>query len=313
MISLISRNDWANVGYEYAKALKSIGVEAEAYSWNKHALAYPEQAKRIKSIYQLEHILGNTDILIHMHSKQCELPDKTKTYSSYGVKKNFVFHGGSIYRINYESINKIFNPFVDGSIIQTYDLWNLGAIKKHWILPPIDTEALKPNPNEIKHEVLIFAHYPSWSNKGSIKIINPTMEKIKKQYGDSIIYKYQSWETRVLHDENMKRMLDTDVYIESIYEPELKCGEWGVTALESAALGKITITNFGAYKEYFKEYGYCPLLVAGNAEELELQVTKLLQMSKGEIENQKIATRKWVEEFHNYKAIGNRLAKALGI
>ena len=59
-------------------------------------------------------------------------------------KKVVVFHGGGKFRLNHKAICSQFNPIVDCSLIQTYDLFGLGAKDERWLLPPIDLSKIKP-------------------------------------------------------------------------------------------------------------------------------------------------------------------------
>jgi len=86
-----------------------------------------------------------------------------------------------------------------------------------------------------------------------------------------------------------------------------KYGEWGMTTLEAAALGKIVVTNFLSIDRYKIEYGECPLFVCNTLEQLEKNILYLSKMNKEEILEKKKETRAWVEKFHSYKAVGERL------
>ena len=89
----------------------------------------------------------------------------------------------------------------------------------------------------------------------------------------------------------------------------LRYGEWGMTALEAASLGKIVVTNFLSIDRYKKEYGECPLVICNTEGEFERRLHELSEMNKDDILKLKKETRKWVEEKHSLKAVGKRLKR----
>ena len=69
----------------------------------------------------------------------------------------------------------------------------------------------------------------------------------------------------------------------NINQGKRKYGEWGITALEAAALGKIVVTNFLSIDRYKIEYGDCPLVVCNTIDQLKDNISELSKMSKEEI------------------------------
>jgi glycosyltransferase involved in cell wall biosynthesis len=159
---------------------------------------------------------------------------------------------------------------------------------------------------------LVVAHYPHKSYVKGTEMIFDTLavlEDSKVFCHNTRGWKYYINDGLVSWEENLKRIAGCDIYIEAV-KPELRgkpYGEWGITALEAAALGRIVVTHFRSYDRYVKEYGPCPLQVANNAEEFRAVMMKLLAMSWPEIDALKRETRMWVEKFHSLKAVGQRL------
>ena len=123
-----------------------------------------------------------------------------------------------------------------------------------------------------------------------------------KKYTRKIGYKYNK--KRVIWDKNIIRIKNScDVYIEQIGF----MGNWSITALEAAALGKIVITNFESSALYKQEYGEHKILVANTTTKLKDIIQQLLDLDQDRIIELKKETRKWVEEYHSFEAVGKRM------
>ena len=200
-------------------------------------------------------IIADADIIQYMHSKFIDVG------GDHSSKKRIVFHGGSAYRNKPRFRNQIFNSIVDMSISQTGDLLNLGAKNEKWLLPPINTEELKPDYVFHGTDIPLFAHYPSNPKKKGTKVIQDTITKI------GLNNHFRCVTSRVEWKKQIQRMSECDIYIE-LFLPVLgkrKYGEWGMTALEAASLGKIVVTNFFSLDRYKIEYGDCPFVVCNTA------------------------------------------------
>lgn len=301
-VLIISRNDWANLGYSYHKALKTVGVDSMMVKLNRHHFAYPEQGT-ICNMRKIVSLAQQAKIIQYIHSEYINVgPLKGK--------RVFVIHGGSKYRQNADKINRLFNPIVEKTIIQTADLLDLGAKNQVWVLPPIDIDLIKPV-YQMKNNKIIIGHYPSAAGVKGSSVINDIIKRINKdeQFKNRIQYNFS--DKLVNWNQNIKRMSDCDIYIEALnLEQNGKpYGEWGITCLEAAALGKIIITHSKNSERYKKEYGECPLNIANSPEELEESLKKLILLKDSEILEKKKEIRHWVETYHNYRAIGKRLFK----
>ena len=290
--------DYANMGNILKKCLINVGIDAKFYT-EMHTI----RLKKGESLNKNQAIeFGNKcDIIQFMHSNRANLPINLKR------KKVIVYHGGTIYRQRSEEMCKLWNPIVDCSLIQTYDLYGLGAKNEIWLLPPIDTDKILPKYNT-KGQKIIIGHYPSSPiAKGSDKIQN-IIDSIRGEVPD-FDYRYSSkrvnWETQI------QRVSDVDIYIElmRLKQKGKQYGHWGVSGLEAAALGKIVITNFYGHKEYEKTYGLCALQVANSEKEMRKKLITLLSMSKEELLDLKVKSRRWTEKYHSYKIVGNKLRK----
>jgi len=300
-VVLLSDMDNANLSYILTQSLISVGVEASSYKKVLHDYKYPKQSFLFKD-FNMKEIIDKADIIQYMHSL---LIDVGGDHSS---KKRIVFHGGSAYRNKPRFRNQIFNSIVDMSISQTGDLLNLGAKNEKWLLPPINTEELKPDYVFHGTDIPLFAHYPSNPKKKGTKVIQDTITKI------GLNNHFRCVTSRVEWKKQIQRMSECDIYIE-LFLPVLrkrKYGEWGMTALEAASLGKIVVTNFFSLDRYKIEYGDCPFVVCNTVDQLEKNIFELSKMSKDEILEKKMLTRKWVETYHSYRAVGKKLKSFYG-
>jgi len=289
-IIFLSENDWANMSSLLAESVRAVGHEALAITTNAHPYEYPHQAMILQSKEETAIHIGASDVVVFMHSQYLESP-------MYG-QKVFVFHGGSSYRLHSEKVNAFFNQFVDGAIVQTADLLNLGAKNEHWLLPPVDTKSINA---DYRYHDKTFAHYPRHPAVVGTQAIDNVMDKIEGGY-------YKKDETTVSWKENIKRMSECDVYIEALVPGY----EWGLTALEAASLGKIVITNSISKEMYEKEYGKLELLIANDEEELVNHVKDILTWTPKKIAKKKKATRDWVRKNHSFRAIGRRFMEIVG-
>jgi len=295
-VLILAFSDWANMGNILTKCLLSVGVDAKFYTQNPTT-----RLKKGESVSKRQAInfSKNCDIIQYMHSVKVKIPIDLKG------KKVVVYHGGSKYRQNSKRLNSFWNPIINCAIIQTYDLYGLGAKNEKWLLPPIDTKNLRAV-YKTKNKNIIVGHYPSSEKEKGSQIIQRNIDFIKKEI-PNFEYKFSS--DRVLWEDQIKRLQDVDIYIEmmKLKQGDRQYGHWGMSALEAAALGKIVITNFFGYEEYIKQYGKCALKVANNEKELTDILIKLLNMPVEELIKLKIATRKWVEKNHSYHVVGSKL------
>jgi hypothetical protein len=303
----MSTSDWANVGYTFSQALRSVGVKAKAFSMVPEAFSYTKQAEIYSSFARLEKLVTEADTIVFMHSDThfLKLP-----FSGKG-KRIGVFHGGTRYRINTEAMNATWNPIVEFSIIQTGDLLDRGAKNQKWVLPPIDLKRIKPKAAiKDKKGRIKFAHFP---NKPEIKgsmYIESAVQKARRKH--DFLWTFDP-ERTFDWKENLDRMAQCDVYIEACMPILMNkdYGEWGVQGLEAAAMGKVVITHFRSHERYEKEYGPCPLLWANSEQEVKERIKECCSMGYEGVRELGKKTRKWAEKYHSYEAVGARLKKLL--
>lgn len=302
-VLIIARNDWANMAYKYQESLRAVGVDAKAVSLRINYSCKPNHAEVCK-LNKIKQYAKSAEIIQFMHSEYLDIDVSNK--------RIFVFHGGSKYRIHSHDKNKIFNPIIEKSIIQTGDLLGLGAKNEVWVLACTDTNKLKPI-YERNSDKIIVGHFPSSPLAKNSQGINKVMENLKKDFSDKFEYIYSP--TRLNWNKNIKRVSKCDIYIDAC-TPFLKSkkapkgnvyGEWGVAAVEAAALGKVVISHMLSYKRYEKEFGKCGIIVANSLKDIEKEMKKLLVMSDNKLIQIRKDTREWVEKFHSYYSTGKIL------
>lgn len=302
---IVARNDWANVGYDLSKSMEAVGLKAVALTLNSHPFEYENQAKKVNSIAETSKYAKVADRIIFMHSEYIETGVDTRN------KKLSVFHGGTAYRNYHYAINKALNDRLELSLIQTLDLWGKGAKNEKWLLPPVDTDRIKPvvyreNPR------LVIGHFPSSHAARTVKGTYKLEEAVERLKQDpDIAGKFEciiTTEEQVSWEENLRRMADCDVYAD-----QFELGIWGVSTLEAAALGKIVLTCFDGIDRYKEEYGECPLVIAKTVDEIESALRRLILMSEDERRDLKAYTRHWVVVNHSYKPTGERIKSIYGL
>jgi hypothetical protein len=277
----------------FGEALRSVGVDAQAWTRKPYFFPVPEQAELVLDLQKKKKELIAVETICYMHSRFQKFPVQING------KKLAVFHGGSNYRRNPSERNRLFNKLVFVTLIQTPDLMGLGAKNEVWMIPPVDTEYIRPV--DYKSKEVIFAHFPRHPKSKRSNIILEAVKSI-----DSIRFDYKF--EQIPWEENIKRMSNCDVYIES---QAYGLGEWGVTALEAAALGKVVVTVFKSKERYEREWGPCPIIPANSKEELRLILKGLACLTKKDIRNHQEETRKWVVQNHSLEATGKRLKGVL--
>ena len=255
--------------------------------------------------------IKKADIIIYMHSMLTEIPSELLK-----GKMLVVYHGGTRYRIHPGKMNKIFNPHVDISLVQTGELLSRGAKNLQWIIPPLNLEHFIPD-YSFGDEKPVVGHFLSRSSlaknrkyaKGTLAI-----RKVMEGFGDS--FEFRTSVGLISWKKNLQRIKSCDIYIESIgqgIEANRNKHDWSITALEACALGCITITNFIHEEKYIEEFGEHKLLVANNEKQLKKVLRDLLAMSEEDLLTLKHKARAWVEEKYSFEAVGTRLRKILGI
>lgn len=315
MITFVSVNDWANLGFHYSQAMRAVGVDSISIALRPHPFRYYKQSLVMGDKEYLQAVISKTDTLVIMHSQgECtQLPE-----IDYPDDIRFaVHHGGTAYRENHKELNERFNRIVDVSLVQTGDLLGLGAKNEKWIPPTTDLRTIMKFSGyqegrsfvETYHPYKI-AHFPRGADIKGTQQINETMDLLAQKGGFFYIVdpKEVKWE------DNIQRMANCDIYINSI-ATEIKGKPYGggveVTDIEAAALGKVVVTHFTKKKQFEELFGECPFVAVNNANQLRKAIVELLNMSPEEITSLKEETFEWFQSTAAYEPMGETLMEAL--
>ena len=291
-VLLISRNDWANVGFQYSKSLKSIGVDAIMLIMRKHKFNYPEQGILCTDIGKIEKYVNESNIIHFLHS-QYPIPS-----INLKGKKVVVSHTGSKYKKNYKKLNTLFNSFVDLTIVGS-GLYGKGAKNEHWIPGGVvDTNLLQPV-YERSSDKIIIDHFPSNPKGKGSDIIQSIFKKISGNY------EFNYSDKRIKWSDNMERIKKCDVYIERFAENT----GFGIAAIEAAALGKIVIATYAFEQKYKETTGEFGFISVRTRQEMIKEIERIISLPDDKILELKKKSRGWAEKYHSYEAVGNRLMK----
>jgi len=303
-VLLVAQKDWAYAGYTLSRCLESVGVSADMLIGSLRQNNRPGCGIHFTDVNQVRKYAEEADIIQFMQGQW------VNTGVDLSTKRVFVYYGGSNYRAQPKKLSNIFNPIVEKSIIQTADLFGLGAKNEIWLLPAVDLNKL--NPVYDKHnDKIIIGHYPSKAAVKNTKSINKIINELKSKFGDR--FKYEHTTKMVSWDKHIERVARCDIYVEACSPTQkfmgktLKYGEWGITGLEAAALGKVVVTHFLSHERYAREYGKHELMVANTLPDIKKHLIELLTLTEAELLQRRKDTRAWVEKFHSYEAVGKRL------
>jgi len=306
-VLFLSNVDWANMGYNFSMALKSVGVDSTA-AYSKDNPIGNLGVKRNRG--NLEELLDEADTVILNHTDLSMTVSDIKKLIINRGKKLLVLHGGSKYRQNYKKYNNIYNPIVDVTL-NFYDLGNRGAVNEKLLVVPIDTNFLQPDYET--PDKLVIAHYPIDINRKGTRDIFEAIEKVRGNFVFECNWDGANDERGKLPilkwGEYLNKLRKCDIYIENLHnaQNDVPLTSFGVTTIEVAALGGIPVTLFKHMEEYEHDFGKCAVQVANTINEVHEKIEWLLSLSKGEILKLKRQARDWVVRCHSYEAVGLRL------
>ena len=321
-VLMLAWADWANTGWRFSKCLEMLGLDVTYYKGRRHHFSYPEQGQLHPSLYHRKMYGKVQTVYAPALQREVEKADVihfiASTFVDSGVwlhgKRVIVQHGGSLYRQNFIELNNFFNPIVDKTIIQCPDLLKLGAKNEKLIYYPVDTKKLTPDFGRRSNKLLV-GHFPSNTTVKGTQAIRDTIQRLQgiSELRDRFEYVGCNSDTAetLPWEKHLHRIRNCDIIIETCnaWQGTKVFGEWGNSALESAALGKIVVTNSLAKRTYEEEYGANALRIANNPKQLFHTLRTLLKMSDSQIERTKRETREWVVNNHSMAATANRLWK----
>lgn len=260
----LASNDYANCSKENANALLSVGVYCLDFTLNLHPFGYKEQSKRI-SRERIKEIYKDFDVIQVFHSCPV-IYDLVKDHPNV-----VVYHTGTRYRENKRFFDELFN----GRNIITDQCEFLLHNPTFNYLAPHTT--LKPK--EKDGGKLIIGHYPSNPDVKGTETIRTLLEPFANDFEIRID------ETKVSHEENLKRVSECHIYIE-LFAPlqnGIPYGCFGVSAFEATALGCLVITNNINRSAYENVYGSQPFFTPNTEEAFINTIVSLYDKENFEI------------------------------
>lgn len=271
--------------------------------------------------------------LVYFHAETIYNPMKNNIHAYQNLFKNrktVMGLAGNFYRkhpeifLKYIMRNKLDNVKL---LCQCPDLMGYNnVIPEELVYYGVDTNLIKFKERDYNNKLIISHYATNEKTKGTTHILK-AIERILKEFPEKFVYKGikdEAWKSRVKSgsfklnwNENIKRMSECDIYIETC-NLELdygngnikKFGEWGNTCLEASATGCIVLTNSLTKDYYMKEYTKdYPLLISNNTEEIYNNLHKIAMLSKEELKELSKKYRTWIENNHSLKATGERFIK----
>ena len=313
-VLLLCYNGWANTGWKMFKVYQSMGLKVMGFKGLPHLFFYPEQLVILPEISNTGKALTLNPLV--KQAKVVHYIATTFIDTGNDLSKKFcvVSHGGKQYRQDPEAANKLFNQFVDVSIIQTPDMLGFGAKNEKLVYFPVDTNFIKPIYRE-RQDVTI-GHFPSHIFKGS-SLVTDVARKVGKKHS----FRYRTSDgSQLVWLGNMENLATVDIYVDQMLptvkypgsEEEKVLGTWGNASMEAAAMGKIPISSALFVDTYRKEYGCDPAVeVANDAEELYEVLERLITMPLDEFRAKQENARRWAVENHSFEATGRRLKERI--
>jgi len=304
-VIFLAEKDYANVGWAYMQALRSVGVDTQGFKTASHRFKYPYEFNIITPDRQayIQKIVDSSDIIQVMHSSLGKMNIKL----DYKKKNIVVHHGGSNYREQPSNLNTYWNKISRAAIIETPDLLHMGANNEYYIPAPVDTDMLMLTPDKFfdGNCPLRLAHYPTSAKMKGTDVIRKIIHDLKKKFDFEISIS----EISVPWNEHMGRISKCDIYIDQLV-PILKgklCGEYGVSTREAAALGKVVVSTHMGVAEYNKVFGDTKVVVSNTPEKMKENLIWLLSQSPEDIRRIQEETRNWIVSNHSFIATGKRL------
>lgn len=294
--------DWANFSYDNMIAMRSVGLECDGVRLQDHVFDYEKTLKKA-SIGDMKNMLAEYDVIQFFHDN-IHLFRELQPY--FGDKKVIAYHTSSYYRKNFEVVNSAMNQYVYRSVNAMPEFMEKGAKNEVYMVGAVDTAELAPKEWKVGPLIKI-AHYPSNPKvKGSAKI-NDLISSIDAPHAT------YTWSPKqVGYRDQLLRMADCDIYIEMFTDVDgngMPYGNFGITALEAAAMGKLVVTNCKGIIHYMKAYGRPFFYIADDEEQFRYVLQTMVNAGCDRLLELQQQKRTIVHKFHGYQATGEYFLK----
>jgi len=297
----ISRDDWANYAYDNCQALRAIGADCFCFKLKPHLFKYGHEAK-VVGMGAMNVLMRQADIIQIFHS-DVELYGLARKIRGKNV---IVYHTGTFYRQNHEMLNIQFA----GADRIVYAMPEFSRL-----VPPgsiYATVAINTGEMDFGYEEsgkTVFRHHPSNADVKGTKDIIRMMNELN--LNGTHEFHHTDNTGRLSYDANLIRMSQCDVYIElfNLKQDGHDYGNFGTSAIEAAAMGKIVVTQVRDESVYRKWYGDHALMIANSEEQFKIIIHSLAYMTRSQLRVLKDYSKDWATRKHSYKAAGDHLLK----
>lgn len=292
----ISHTDWANFQYDNMMALRSVGLNCDSVTVCQHP--FYENQSESHDLKNIKEMIRDYDVIQFFHDN-VGLYVQLVPYLT--GKRVFVYHTSSYYRANFKHVNNVMFE-AEKHVACMPEFVHLHP-KSIYMVGAIDTEKIKPMGFE---SVYKFAHFPSNPKVKGTETIFSAFQEL--DLSSEFCFHTDS----VPHKSQLSRIDDCEVYIEMCTEKDnlgSVYGNFGITALEAAALGKIVITQCRDIDVYLNVYGSCPFDLINSKDKLKRTILSWSNYEADHLRGQQKSTREWVVKNHSYKATGDYFIK----
>lgn len=305
----ICDSDWSNFAYDNLMALRSAGVNCVGVKLQDHVFAY-ENCLPTLPLEHMQALIKDYDVIQFFHDNLTLFRELLPAMEG---KKIIVYHTTSYYRKHYATVNSIMNPHVYRSVCAMPEFMGKGAANEVYMVGAVNTEklALINSPFVLRASInrlgVSFAHYPSNPNVKGSKKINELMSQI---HAPNASYSYSG--DLVPYHVQLERMSECDVYIEMFTDKDgngMPYGNFGITALEAAALGKLVITCCKGVYHYLQAYGKPFFYIADDEKMFKQLIETISSASPEKIIELQAQKRELLVRYHSYRATGEYFLK----
>ena len=310
-VVFLSHGDWANVGSHLAESLRRVGVDAKSCaSWHLR-MDYPIKSSIYSKWEEVKKDVDEAKVVWIMHGyvfgQRVSYIRKDHLVCAYhggpplldmGGKRSETKGPGFFGRYRRRDLHPV--HFIQHPRLYDHCYF---LERKHLLSPPVDTQRLQPVYFNGSKRMTI-GHFPRNTGTGLQTKGHDKVVKVLRQKKIPCVVNtdFIDWK------DHTARVSKCDAYVEKL---STILREWGMTALEAAALGKIVIGQFDNRSTYEKEYGPSPIITANTEEELVKVLDDLVTWDADKIRQKQLETRQWVEKYHSFEAIGKRVKDTL--
>lgn len=314
-VLMLTSADLSNMAFRFSECLKMLDLDVRVFKKRSH-MDYLNQVETIPMVQtsKIPFIFSCPDLRsLAKQSKVLHFTSGTYVDTGIKIRKKLVvlqyggrpFVGNPIHR---RKGTAFFNKFVTYTIVHHPYLLNQGAKNDCFIKPPVDTEYLQPYYERSDPDKIIIGHFPSNELRKGTPNIRRVLEDLKNtKLGTKFEYLIEG--ERVSWVEQLERIKKCDVVIECL-TPQVGLdvfGEWSTATLESASMGKITVTNSFNENIYEETYGKSEYCIANDPIQLKEVLINLINMSNVDLQEKKIKTREWVVRCHGMEPTAKML------